>query len=96
MRYTVRNRETERIVSMYETVRHQVTEGGKSILRGQCYLRSIAKDEQVESQELNKGIGEPHGQEGSTTYYDEGLTKSGTEEGKKELIIPSQNIKWEY
>ncbi|MHB1867986.1 MAG: hypothetical protein ACYCPP_03475 [Nitrososphaerales archaeon] len=41
VRYTVMNKETERVVSTYETVRHQVTRGGRSLLSGQCYIRAI-------------------------------------------------------
>ena len=41
VRYIVRNRESRSIVSVYETVRHQITKDGHSILRGQCYVRSV-------------------------------------------------------
>ena len=43
VRYTVRNVKTGRTVSVYETVRHQITQQGKSILKGQCYLRSLPR-----------------------------------------------------
>lgn len=45
VKYTVRNIKTGRTVSIYETVRHQVTIQGKSILRGQCYVRSLPREE---------------------------------------------------
>ncbi len=43
VRYTIRNMKNGRIVSIYETVRHQITQQGKSILKGQCYLRSLPR-----------------------------------------------------
>ncbi|MHB1907892.1 MAG: hypothetical protein ACYCQJ_03350 [Nitrososphaerales archaeon] len=47
VRYTVKNRESGNTVSIYETVRHQVTINGKSILKNQCYIRSLSKDQET-------------------------------------------------
>jgi type II secretory ATPase GspE/PulE/Tfp pilus assembly ATPase PilB-like protein len=49
VRYTVHNVKTGRTVSVYETVRHQITKQGKSVLKGQCYIRSLPKDKEEES-----------------------------------------------
>ncbi len=41
VRYTVKNKNNHNVVSIYETMRHQITQGGRSILKGQCYIRSV-------------------------------------------------------
>ena len=43
VRYTVKNKESEKVVSAYETVRHQFTRGGRSLLSGQCYVRAVSE-----------------------------------------------------
>jgi hypothetical protein len=47
VRYTVKNRETGNVVSSYESVRHQLTREGKSVLAGQCYIRSLNIEQEV-------------------------------------------------
>jgi hypothetical protein len=47
VRYTVKNRETGKVVSSYESVRHQLTREGKSVLAGQCYVRSLNIEQEV-------------------------------------------------
>jgi len=44
VKYTVKNKETGKIVSSYESVRHQITRDGRSVLSGQCYIRSLNTD----------------------------------------------------
>ena len=41
VKYTVKNKETGKVVSSYESVRHQITRDGRSVLSGQCYIRSL-------------------------------------------------------
>lgn len=48
VRYTVRNVKKGRTVSVYETVRHQITLQGKSVLKGQCYIRSLPRENNEE------------------------------------------------
>ena len=47
VRYTVKNKETGKVVSFYESVRHQITKNGKSFLSGQCYIRSLNNELEV-------------------------------------------------
>ena len=47
VRYSVKNKETGKVVSFYESVRHQITKDGKSVLSGQCYIRSLNNEPEV-------------------------------------------------
>lgn len=76
VRYIVKNKETDNIVSSYETVRHQVTERGKSILKGQCYIRSLPKGSQIlesegirEQQEDSANMSDPFEDESTDHRY---------------------------
>ncbi|HXQ92131.1 MAG TPA: hypothetical protein VN739_03935 [Nitrososphaerales archaeon] len=44
VKYSVKNKESGKVVSSYESVRHQITRDGRSVLSGQCYIRSLTTE----------------------------------------------------